>query len=309
MVFNSTRKGYKDYGNREVLMKCRLCKNTAVYEVERFCKDHFIKYYEKKVEKVVVLSRIKGKRILVPISGGKDSSALAFVLAKYKDEYKIDMELLYIHLGIGSYSDHGLEVSKKLAKQLGIRLNVITMKDNYNTTINDLKDKNEKICSACGVVKRYLMNKFAFENNFDFVATGHNLDDEAAFIMHNIFTQNIDQLNRTGMVTKTIKENKLIGRVKPLYYLTEKENILYCLLNNVTFYNEECVNAHGNQQLKNKEILYNLTNSRDKKLSIVKSINKLKINADVEEWVPSYCTKCGYPTTKGICKFCRTIAG
>ncbi|MBI2672963.1 adenine nucleotide alpha hydrolase family protein [Candidatus Woesearchaeota archaeon] len=256
-----------------------------------------------------MLSRIKGKRVLVPVSGGKDSSALAFVLAKHKEEYNIGMELLYLHLGIGSYSDHGLEACRRLSDQIGIKLNVITMKDEYNTTVDDLKDKNEKICSACGTVKRYLMNKFAFENNFDFVATGHNLDDEAAFVMHNVFNRNIDQLSRTGMVTKTIRENKLIGRVKLLYYLTEKENMLYCILNKVNFYNEECKNASGNQQIKNKEILYKLADSRDKKLSIVKTIDKLKKNSDVKEWVPSYCPECGFPTTKGICKFCRTIAG
>lgn len=288
-------------------MRCRLCRNTAVYEAERFCKEHFIKYYEKKVEKAVILSRIKSKKVLVTVSGGKDSSALALVLAKHKEEYKLDIELLYLHLGIGEYSNHGMEVCKKLAKQLDIKLNVLSLKDVYSKTIDDFK--NEKICSSCGAIKRYLMNKFAFDNNFDFVATGHNLDDEAAFVMHNIFNRNVDQLSRTGMVTKTIRENKLIGRVKPLYYLTEKENMLYCILNNVNFYNEECKNASGNQQIKNKEILYKLADSRDKKLSIVKTIDKLKKNSEVKEWVPSYCPKCGFPTTKGICKFCRTIAG
>ena len=35
-------------------------------------------------------------------------------------------------------------------------------------------------CSACGLSKRYLMNRAALEHGYPVVATGHNLDDEAA---------------------------------------------------------------------------------------------------------------------------------
>src|SRR3990170_1520949 len=41
-------------------------------------------------------------------------------------------------------------------------------------------------CSACGLSKRYLMNKAALEQGFPVVATGHNLDDEAATLFGSI---------------------------------------------------------------------------------------------------------------------------
>ena len=41
-------------------------------------------------------------------------------------------------------------------------------------------------CSGCGLNKRYLFNKIALEREFSVVATGHNLDDEAATLMGNV---------------------------------------------------------------------------------------------------------------------------
>ena len=41
-------------------------------------------------------------------------------------------------------------------------------------------------CSGCGLSKRYLMNRVALDHGMDVVATGHNLDDEAATLFGSV---------------------------------------------------------------------------------------------------------------------------
>ncbi len=280
-------------------MRCQLCKKKAVISSPKLCKEHFIKYYEKKFKERLEKLKIRGKRILIAVSGGKDSSVLAYLLHKYKKEFQLDLMLFYIDLGIKEYSKKGLKAVKILSELINEPLQIYDLKALHGYSIDDF---HYKPCSYCGVIKRYIINKFAFENGFDYIAIGHNLDDELFFIMNNLFNQDLHQLSRIGMKTETIKEYKLIGRIKPLYYFTEKENMLYAVLKKIPFDNTECPHAKNSTQLQFKQ---NFNFSREKKLSLVKAFNKIKKYLPKEEIKLNLCEKCGYATTSKICKFCR----
>ena len=51
-------------------------------------------------------------------------------------------------------------------------------------------------CSACGLSKRHLFDDAARDGGYDVVATGHNLDDEAAVLFGNTLRWDIDYLAR-----------------------------------------------------------------------------------------------------------------
>ena len=77
-------------------------------------------------------------------------------------------------------------------------------------------------CSACGLGKRYLMNKAALDHGYPVVATGHNLDDEAATLFGSVMHWQTDALPRQSPALASTHP-KLVRRVKPLYRLSERE--------------------------------------------------------------------------------------
>lgn len=294
-------------------MRCRLCGKKAIYKELRFCEEHFTSYFDKKVKKVLSNPLFKDKKLLVALSGGKDSSALLFSLAKLVENEEIDfslkkVEALYIELGISGYSESNLKASKELCNSLSINLNVVNLSDENGVSVDSVSKKSRKVCSECGVLKRYLINRFAFENGFDFVLTGHNIDDELFFAFHNLINGNLNYLARSGKITPTDNEKKLVGRVKPLYYISEKETAIYCLINNVPFSREKCPYSKNNAQIEMKSKIPLLLDSKSKKISFLKHLNKLKKYFPLEEENSvEKCERCGFPTTTKICKFCRII--
>ncbi len=292
-------------------MHCKLCRQEAVYAPLKFCKEHFLAYYEKKVRTYFEGTMVRNARVLVAVSGGKDSSALADVLVRVKEDFGLELALFTIDLNIPDYSSKGLEVTKQLAERLSLPLIIHDLKTEKKI-IPDFSGV-EKPCGACGTIKRYLLNKVAVENGFDYLATGHNLDDEFYVAVHNLFHRSVDQLRRQEKILPPRKELKLAGRLKPLYYLTEKENRLYCLLREIPHDVDECPYSVDNPQVKFKEDFAFI--ERDEKRNLLKSLRELQQPAPVlEEGVEGgqlhACPSCGFPTTsKNDCTYCGLMHG
>ncbi len=285
-------------------MKCRYCKNKAIIKTIEgpLCKEHFKEFYLRTVKKTIEKYNLfkKNDKILVAVSGGKDSSALAYAL------YELDYEFegLYINLEIPNYSEYCEKYVKELFKLIGYKLNIIRVSD-YKVKVQRVGPR--PVCSVCGIIKRYLMNKFAYENGFNVIATAHNLSDEAAFMLNNLYGGKLDYFLKQGPV---IPEGpKLVKKVKPLYFLTEKENMVYSLINNLPVCHRECPNAKGNTQIKWKKALYLIDNEVPFfSYKFVRSMLNLKKYVKYErkvEW--QFCKICGYPTEArdGICAFCK----
>ncbi|RME31389.1 adenine nucleotide alpha hydrolase family protein [Candidatus Woesearchaeota archaeon] len=290
-------------------MRCKLCRQKAVYAPLRFCKEHFLAYYEKKVRRYLESTHTRNTSILIGVSGGKDSSALAEVLAGLAEEYGLKLGLLCIDLRIPDYSDKGTAVARTIAKRTGLKLHIVDMRDWPRATPDFA---NKKPCGPCGTLKRYLLNKVAVEEGYAFVATGHNLDDEFSSALHNLFQRNVGQLRRSQKKLPPRPELKLAGRVKPLYYLTEKENRLFCLLRGIPHDADECPYSMDNPQLSFKK---RAVFGRDEKRNLLKSIEQLQrpapdIPVGEEAGSLHACPSCGYATTsKDACVFCKLMTG
>ncbi len=293
-------------------MNCIHCKSKIIYSKERLCKDHFLRYYYKRFEKVLDRLDLENHHFLIGVSGGKDSASVAFALSKYTEKF----ELLYLDLGITSYSEESKIAAEQLATVLGKKLNIIHFKEQH-FTITEAKKQTAcgklrgTICGICGLSKRFYLNKYAHEHNFTTVITGHNLDDELAFLMINLKNQDLLQLSRVGPVIKSDKDHNLLCKVKPLYYLTEKENRLFAILNNLPIHAGECPYATDNIQIEMKEHMNDLEDKFPKfKYNLTRSLRHLITAASeklAEEKVTLQdCPSCGYPTTEGRskCRFC-----
>src|SRR5206468_1251975 len=84
-------------------------------------------------------------------------------------------------------------------------------------------------CSACGLSKRYLMNRAAVDHGYPVIATGHILDDEAAVLFGDVLRWQMDPLSRQSPALASTHP-KLARRVKPLYRLSERETPASCKL-------------------------------------------------------------------------------
>ena len=88
-------------------MKCRVCRGPAIIDIRRhnanFCSEHFLKLCRDQTAKAIAQFDMlqPGDRVLVAVSGGKDSLAVWDIL----NELGYDAEGFYVGLGIGEYSD------------------------------------------------------------------------------------------------------------------------------------------------------------------------------------------------------------
>ncbi len=108
-------------------------------------------------------------------------------------------------------------------------------------------------CSACGLSKRHLFNEAALSNGYNVLATGHNLDDEAAVLFGNVLRWDAPYLGRQHPVLPAAPG--FARKVKPLVRLGERELAAYCVLTGIDYIVEECPMAAGNRHLGYKEAL------------------------------------------------------
>lgn len=305
-------------------MKCRKCRTKAVINMRQhklaLCKEHYLEWVPQQVERAVNKYRMftPQDRILVAISGGKDSLSLWDIL--YRLGYQADG--LYIGLGIDGglkYSERSHRYSEQFASKRKLNLIVVDMNEEYGETIPEIAARTNrgkgKPCSVCGLSKRHIMNKVARENGYDVLVTGHNLDDEAAVLFGNTLNWSGSYLLRQEPVLKADKPG-LTRKAKPLCRMYEREMAAYALLRGIDYIYEECPHAVGAKSIYYKELLNDLESNRPgAKLSFYLSFLRSKedglFNATIDSGreLLHTCTSCGQPTSApDDCAFCRMIS-
>src|SRR5437667_11274219 len=92
------------------------------------------------------------------------------------------------------------------------------------------------------------------------VATGHNLDDEAATLFGSVMHWQTEALPRQSPALPSTHP-KLVRRVKPLYRLSERETAAFAFLRKIDYIVEECPFAKGATSIAHKEILRRMEDS------------------------------------------------
>jgi len=294
-------------------MNCTRCGGHAVVELRRhnaaFCGDCFQGVFRNQVARAIDQYDMVGAddRILVAVSGGKDSLALWDVLLEAG--YRADG--LYLGLGIGAYSDRSHERTAAFADARDAQLRTIDLAQEQGFDIPLAGRKGARSsCAVCGLSKRYLFNRAALEGGYDVVATGHNLDDEAATLLGNTLRWNVEYIARQSPVLPAA--DGLVRKVKPLHRLTEVETAAYAFLRGIDYVVEECPLVAGNTQLRYKESM-NAIEARSPGAKtqfflgyLDRGMPIFRTAQDAVSLTP--CARCAQPTTGTYCAFCRARA-
>jgi tRNA-5-methyluridine54 2-sulfurtransferase len=293
-------------------MKCTRCRDEAWVEIRRhnaaYCGECFVRFFHDQVERAIRGQRMFGhsEKVLVAVSGGKDSLALWDVVLDLG--YQADG--LYIDLGIGEYSSTSRVMSEQFAAQRGRTLHISSLDESYGVTVPMIAEQTRRApCSGCGLAKRYLFNREAAERGYDVVATGHNLDDEAATLLGNVLHWQTGYLARQAPVLEA-EDAGLVRKVKPLFRLSEHETAAYAVIRGIEYQVEECPNAVGAKSILHKEAL-NLLEQQSpgtKQAFLLGFLDKARpvfASDDPHEIRP--CIECEQPTTTERCAFCRLM--
>lgn len=293
-------------------MKCSRCKAAAIIDLpshnSAFCRECFINFFEKQVQKGIDRHKLieKGEKVLVALSGGKDSLALLLVLARLG----YDVTGLHIDLGIGTSSEKARAVCERFCRKHNVPL-IIKEMEKEGLAIPKVKERlNRPICSACGKIKRYYFNQTARELGFDALATGHNLDDEIARLTSNTLRWDRAYLSDQGPILPD--DEGFRKKIKPLWRVTEYETAHYAFLMDIENHYAPCPYSTG--------ATFSVLKSIWTDLELAMPGRKIDFyQGFLERGKPAFmteeekkgkdllpCPSCGYPTSSGdICGVCR----
>lgn len=308
-------------------MKCKVCREHAAVDVRRhnaaFCAEHFIEHIRGQVARTINEFRMfdTEDRLLVAVSGGKDSLALWDILL----DLGYDATGFYLDLGIGGYSTRSKHACVAFAERRDAKLLIRSLEDEHGYSVPELAWLTGRVpCSGCGLNKRYEFNRAALQEGFAVLVTGHNLDDEVATLFGNILHWNVDMLERQAPVLKertmgggTDSFAVLVRKVKPLVRIAERETAAYAVLRAIDYVVEECPMVEGNTQHRYKAAMSALEESSPGTKQqfyfgfLRHGAERFTASDSGAEIVP--CRHCGAPTVvspaapeKAVCSFCKT---
>ncbi|MBO4245801.1 MAG: tRNA 2-thiocytidine biosynthesis protein TtcA [Bacilli bacterium] len=212
-------------------------------------------------------------KIMVCISGGKDSFILAKLMQELNRHGQIPFEVGFVVMDPG-YKEANINKIIENAKLLNIPIDI------FKTDIFEVSNKlsPESPCYMCARMRRGYLYDYAKNHGYNKIALGHHFDDVIETILMSVlyggeFKTMLPKLKSTNF--------EGIELIRPLYYIRERDIISFTNQNNLEFINCACKFTANNSDSKRKEVKELIKKLEDDNLfvpfNIFKSAEKVNL--------------------------------
>ena len=230
--------------------------------IKKYRKDIWSKFVKAVIEYNLIS---EGDKVMVCISGGKDSFLLAKCIEELQKHGKVKFEARYVCMDPG-YNEYNKGMILDNAKLLNINLEM------FNSDIFDIVEKIPKSpCYLCAKMRRGCLYKKAQELGCNKIALGHHFDD---VIETNMLSMLYASEIRTMMPCLHSENYEGIDLIRPLYLVREDSIISWRNSNELTFINCACRFTEG------CSLINDGTSKRKEVKELIKELKKKNKNAD-----------------------------
>jgi tRNA 2-thiocytidine biosynthesis protein TtcA len=172
----------------------------------------------KKVTKAITEHRLieDGDRVMVGLSGGKDSWALLNILDLLRKKAPISFSLVAVTVDSG-YDGYRHDLIARTCEQRGWEYKI--EHTNIGDVMNDILESNDTPCSLCARLRRGVLYRLAGEVGATKIALGHHLDDFIETLLLNLFFSG----SLKAMPARLVSNDGAHVVIRPLVYVTEVE--------------------------------------------------------------------------------------
>jgi len=251
----------------------------------------------------------RGDRVGVAVSGGKDSLSLLQTLHELREVHGGDLVAISIDEGVAGYRDEALAHAKRVTARLGVEHKIVSYKELFGFSLDEALDWKEErdvsSCSFCGVFRRRAIDEAATRAQVTVVTTAHNLDDYVQTFLMNLLH---GDLSRLGWLHPAYQGGSFpLKRAKPFVEIYEEEVALYAYSTDIPFQSVSCPYMHEGLRSEVRDYLNTMeaTHPGMKNVLFNSALDVISRYQDTEEKTSIPCSRCGRPSSSGICNVCR----